>query len=521
VSKDDVHLRSATPILFLFDADYPGISSYYGGVFDPAFLEALKRADSIGAVSSQILRGDLLISSLAYKTAKVAAGPMPPGRAAHFSQSTEMRADMGLYKALVGDLADAFSEQWNTLDLVEFPQLSANHNLHCIFLPTIRHDIATDIDKILRSNEYYVGAVRLDLGNPLQRKLSIGSLIDGAFIKGGTLYMENDYGGAIAGMFSGAEDFCAGGAHGLNPEEFHAQKPSFEIPEEISSRGALSQFRMEQRQAPTIHERVADGLGRVLNSNTHKAPFEWDLKLLPNSPEEVEIQGRKLSDYLLNTDHPDGQSKAKFFDQELGIVRADSDFLRYQLVDGLRLASFDDLRVDDHGIRFEAILPILGRNSAVAIIKTAWIVRKGERASLITAVPARATDGQTVMMPKAEVLPLELMGDQRWDQLFKLATDAGDFAAAQTVPTPMQVVGYEIIMDGLCGWAQTVVPDGRRGFARWLLKSGKGSRHYRSGVVVYANTRTQSHEIALAYANAFARVLRRNGVECKVEDALD
>jgi hypothetical protein len=80
-------------------------------------------------------------------------------------------------------------------------------------------------------------------------------------------------------------------------------------------------------------------------------------------------------------------------------------------------------------------------------------------------------------------------------------------------PTPMKISGGELIMDGECGGAYVRILDARKGFAHWLRTSGHGDRDHRAGILFYAETNTQSADRAMAYAEAFAQVLRRNGVQ--------
>lgn len=228
------------------------------------------------------------------------------------------------------------------------------------------------------------------------------------------------------------------------------------------------------------------------------------------------MQSRKLAGYLLNRDHAKGRSKAKFFERELGITSPDSDFLQSQLIDALRAAPLIDVRLDGHGIRFGALLPVKGRNGRTATIETAWIVRSGERASLVTAFPGVKDDDLELQAQSPALVPETLQGTARWQAIFDLASDVGKQAAAHCVPTPMKIAGGELIMDGECGGAYVVVPDARKGFARWLKTTGIGSRHHRSGVCVYAERRDQSADRATAYTEGFAKVLRRNGIEASV-----
>ena len=68
-----------------------------------------------------------------------------------------------------------------------------------------------------------------------------------------------------------------------------------------------------------------------------------------------------------------------------------------------------------------------------------------------------------------------------------------------------------------CGGAFVVIEDGRTSFARWLRKHGLGHRHHRRGYSISAEQVGQCAESAKAYADAFARVLRRNGIESRSE----
>jgi hypothetical protein len=85
----------------------------------------------------------------------------------------------------------------------------------------------------------------------------------------------------------------------------------------------------------------------------------------------------------------------------------------------------------------------------------------------------------------------------------------------------MKIVGGELIMEGGCGSAHVRIPDTRKGFARWVVRSGKGYNHYRSGATIYARGNSQSVDRAIAYPQAFAAVLHFNGIECSVESRLE
>jgi len=85
----------------------------------------------------------------------------------------------------------------------------------------------------------------------------------------------------------------------------------------------------------------------------------------------------------------------------------------------------------------------------------------------------------------------------------------------------MKVAGFRVEMEGLCGHAWLRIPDARRDFARWLVKTGRGNKHYKSGAQYFADVDSQSLDRKKAYAMAFATVLRHNGIHCEVETRLD
>ena len=76
-------------------------------------------------------------------------------------------------------------------------------------------------------------------------------------------------------------------------------------------------------------------------------------------------------------------------------------------------------------------------------------------------------------------------------------------------------------MEGGCGYAHVRIPDARKGFARWAIRSGKGDNHYRSGAIIHVSVGSQSYDSAVAYAEAFAALLQLNGIECTVEARYD
>lgn len=125
------------------------------------------------------------------------------------------------------------------------------------------------------------------------------------------------------------------------------------------------------------------------------------------------------------------------------------------------------------------------------------------------------------------------LADEAHEALFARAIAAGEQAAVAVVPSPILVrddPGWtgrpgpviDILIHGDCGSSYVVIRDGRGAFAKWLVRSGRGHRHYRGrGVTVYAPERSQSLARAQAFSRAMARVFNEAGLRTGVEDLID
>ena len=426
------------------------------------------------------------------------------------------RSDHALYAMLVGDFVETCLEQWNTLDPSTYWSYVAKRALDATFVPSLSVAVAEDMDKRLRSHPRYIGAVSPDLGNPLHRYLFADMMFKDAFIRNGRVFVQGGFEGVYDGSFFGAETFSAVGMATLPYEEFEEIAPSINLPDSLSARGLVTEMRMRRRMALDIHQKVMSALTQSRSLHDVDRPFEWDLLQLPDAPEEINVQAKKLTDYLLNPENKDNRGKAKFFEQHLAITPKDWTYLHGQIVDGLGNVSYEDVRLDDYGVRFTANLPVTGQNGATATIETGWIVRHGERAFFVTAFPAKKNAVLESQAIPPSVVSGNLEGDARWQTIYILAMQAARKAMEECVPKPL-VVESQVYMEGDCGGAFVVIEDGRTSFVRWLRKNGLGRRYYQRGYSISAEQIGQSAESAKAYADAFARVLRRNGIKCRSE----
>jgi hypothetical protein len=110
---------------------------------------------------------------------------------------------------------------------------------------------------------------------------------------------------------------------------------------------------------------------------------------LPRAAEAYGIT-EKLMTYSLNLDHRRGGPKARGFQQILGIVLADVDYLAHILRTGIISASITDIRdAPESTFVCEIRVPVAGlreRSERVASVKTGWHLRHaGDRPRLVTA----------------------------------------------------------------------------------------------------------------------------------------
>jgi hypothetical protein len=97
---------------------------------------------------------------------------------------------------------------------------------------------------------------------------------------------------------------------------------------------------------------------------------------LPNA-ESAFVDMQKLTDYLLDPDHPRGKHKARVFAAACGITANDADFLRQVLLTAAQQGDAALRRVDIYGQRFVIEWEITGVGGQVKLV-TAWIIRHGE-----------------------------------------------------------------------------------------------------------------------------------------------
>ena len=99
------------------------------------------------------------------------------------------------------------------------------------------------------------------------------------------------------------------------------------------------------------------------------------LNTLPHTDNAV-LDIRKLSDYCLDENHPQGKHKAKLFASALGIDASNADELRNILLEGLKFTPAVIGRADEYGQRYTVDIEVKS-GSKSAKVRTGWIIEYG------------------------------------------------------------------------------------------------------------------------------------------------
>ena len=118
--------------------------------------------------------------------------------------------------------------------------------------------------------------------------------------------------------------------------------------------------------------------------------------------------------------------------------------------------------------------------------------------------------------------------------IYQQARDQGNAAVQQAYVAPMIVqqrqnplndnstlVREYFVSDGVCGFASVTVKPANCKFAKYLVANGLGRKAYNGGVSMSVHEFNQSLQKKEAYAHAFAKVLRDNGINAWSESRMD
>jgi hypothetical protein len=113
---------------------------------------------------------------------------------------------------------------------------------------------------------------------------------------------------------------------------------------------------------------------------------------------------------------------------------------------------------------------------------------------------------------------------QAFQDIVEKAYKAGIEAGKNARPIPMYVIDQGIpidrIDDGACGFAWIAFP-GNTSFGKWAKKQGLARSHYPSGLCIWVSEFGQSVDRKDAFAGAYAKVLKDNGIDAYSGSRLD
>ncbi|MBQ7329127.1 MAG: hypothetical protein IJX01_04395 [Oscillospiraceae bacterium] len=493
---------------FLFDADNEAFDGYYGAPCGEMLFSAVLSLQQ--PVCTRLFAGDLVLAQHCQQITAVKKSSTQNGYTLHM--------DNDLYVSILTELVSSIKERDNFIVVPNIAMTLGKHNIFSITLGNITDVAWQDVCQKLMGATGFVASFQLDMGNPLHTDLFIHSLIAHGFLYGNELNILQlpfeDQEELIPLWIQDQPDIQV---RFMDLDDFEKRCPQMPTAEDLSSAGSRYVELMEKKGEPNLYQRLAYAL--LHNDDiadcdfTISGSFSW---------EQVNIPENKLTKYALNMEHEgSGKGKAKLFQQLLNITKDDWRYLAAQIENAIEYGTLQNVRQTEHGVQFHIDIPIKGLNDVSRIVRTAWIIRQPQQCSLTTAYILDKSQ-QTEAEGEQPLIVQDTNPELFCSLLYGYASGAGERAAKNCVPTPMYIHGYnEPIMDGAAGFAWVVIHDARKQFPRWLKKHQIGHLRYNGGWAVHAKGCGQSSARAKAYANAFAKVLRQNGIDCTVESRLD
>lgn len=496
------------PYVFLFDADAKIFEDNYSVAYGKALFNSILLLQN--PISSRIYMGDFLLTDLCQRISSV--------KKSSLQRSVTYNVDPNLYASLSTELVRSMKEQANVIAVSNIATMLKKHNIFAVTICDMTFDSWEYVCRGLEEVIGYLASFQVDMGNPLHTDLFIRYMIPSGFLKGNELFlpkfpfeMEDDL------IPCWVQDFSGIRTHFLDVEEYENRCPPICYEKNPSNAGIRYINLMKNKGEPDFYQRLATELfhGDKVGNCEFSVPqsFSWD---------HVDIPEAKFTHYALNLEHEKGgKSKAKLFKDLLNITKEDWRYLAAQIENAMGNGTICGVRQTEYGVQFYIDILIKGLNDVSRIVRTAWIIRCPNRCSLTTAYildQSKQIGGEGKPPLIVQTTDPELF----CSILYGYASSAGERAAEKYLTTPMYIDGYEEpVLEGIAGFAWILIHDARKRFPRWLKKKGIGCLGDNGGWVVHSPVKSQSYEKSKVYADAFAKILRQNGIDCKVESRLD
>ncbi|MEV6495173.1 DUF6883 domain-containing protein [Actinoplanes sp. NPDC051633] len=121
----------------------------------------------------------------------------------------------------------------------------------------------------------------------------------------------------------------------------------------------------------TVAREYADALGK-----RYEPPSEEPEAAEKPTFENVEIDKRKISEYVMNAEHPQGQHKFRVINSATGLGANDTDQIEKQIREGVKNGTPVAGKSDQYGQRWSVDVPVTGPAGTMTV-RTAWIVEPG------------------------------------------------------------------------------------------------------------------------------------------------
>lgn len=481
-----IYRRRVYP-LFVFEiAELGRAATPYDTPAKVAFSNAVLGLDPTD-VAFDVWSGDLRVDHLAERL--TAASVEPGGARRRYTLS----ADTKLFLAFIDDFIDSLS--WTTCDPERLREGLVDLDAYALAAHPVVPAVTRAIDRSLRLLNGYVGCIELDLGNPLHHQAA-RFLDHRYYFEGRTLKILHAYGpddeATLLAVNSWAREL---GFAAVQCGERPTGAPLARLAT-LSERGLVSAEILANRDSWGHFDEIGLALARP---NTAAAVGQ----AIHRPSEHPRVDERKLRDYCL-TDDPDhaGYSKARLFRTVLGIERPDWRFLAAQLEDRLYEAVPRNIEVTAWGVKYQAQLPIVGRNGEVREVTTAWMIRGTDPPELVdppALVTAFLPREDAPSLPQAEYTAPLILHPGELDNFPRLHEVANDAALTSFLVRP----GHRAAAVELLGDSD---------FLAWLEGARAGSD---PAPWIGATGRPATETRDTSFCTTYAKVLRQNGVPAR------